>query len=123
MPRTDIIIYQDKNGKSPLLDWLDSVPQKVKDKCVDKIDLLSEKGYDLRMPHCKLLRDKIYALRARRGNLHYRILYCFQGENIVLLSHGCTKQAKIPEREINRAIRNHEAYNNEPQAHTYIGEF
>jgi len=68
------------------------------------------------------LRDGIYELRARHRNVHYRILYAFIGQNIVLLSHGFTKEKKVPDKEINRAVRNRDSYIRNSEAHTYIGE-
>ncbi|MHC4580660.1 MAG: type II toxin-antitoxin system RelE/ParE family toxin [Planctomycetota bacterium] len=64
----------------------------------------------------------IYELRARSGNVHYRVLYGFVGKNIVLLSHGCSKERKVPKKEIDRAIENLNKYMQDPKAHTYAGE-
>ena len=68
-----------------------------------------------------LLRDGIYELRARDGNVHYRILYGFVGQNIVLLSHGCTKERAVPNREIDRAVKNLALFKGNPVAHTAQG--
>jgi len=121
MPRTRIIIYQEVDRSVPLLEWLDTVPEKVQDKCIEKIERLEEFGYDLRRPHCDLLRQGIYELRVRYGNVHYRILYAFVGKNIVLLSHGCSKIKKVAGKEIRKAVRNHDNYMQDQQAHTYRG--
>ncbi|RKY06911.1 MAG: type II toxin-antitoxin system RelE/ParE family toxin [Planctomycetota bacterium] len=122
MPKTNIVIYQEKDGTVPLLAWLDGLPGKVQDKCIARIELLKEKGYDLRRPICDSLRDGIYELRAGYKNVNYRILYCFQGKNVVLLSHGCTKERKVPGKEIDRAIKNATNYTKDKKAHTYTGE-
>lgn len=122
MPNTKIVIYQEKVGKAPLLEWLDGLSSKVRFKCIAAVELLEEKGNELRRPYCDLLEQGIYELRIRRGNVHYRILYAFVGKNIVLLSHGCTKERKVPKGEIDRAIRNRDIYRADPQAHTYFGE-
>jgi phage-related protein len=104
------------------VDWLDSLPSKVQDKCIVKVELLGEYGNELRRPHCDYLENEIYELRARHGNVHYRILYAFVGRSIVLLSHGCTKKKRVPRTEINRAIRNRGNYVQDRKAHTYVGE-
>ncbi len=122
MPQTDVIIYQEKPGNVPLLEWLDDVPLNVRDKCITKIELLQENGYDLRRPHCDVLERQIWELRVRRKNINYRILYAFVGKNAVLLSHGCTKRKEVPKREIDRAVRNLKKYKRAPEAHTYYGE-
>jgi len=122
MPRTNTVIYQEKNGQVPLLEWLDTLPSNGQDKCIAIIEQLEEKGHELRRPYCDLLERGIYELRARYGNVHYRILYAFVGKNIVLLSHGCFKKRKVPYREVNRAIRNRNCYAQDPKAHTCLGE-
>jgi len=122
MQKTNVVIYREKDGSVPLLDWLDDLPNKVQDKCIARIELLKDKGYDLRRPTCDSLRDGIYELRAGYKNVNYRILYCFQGKNIVLLSHGCTKEKKVPNKEIDRAINNANNFIKDKKAHTYIGE-
>ena len=122
MPKTNVIIYQEKDGTVPLLDWLDGLSPKVQVKCIARIELLAKHGHDLRRPICDLLENGIYELRASFSHVNYRILYCFQGKNIVLLSHGCTKEKKVPKREITRAVNNAKNYVKDPNAHTYIGE-
>ena len=122
MPRTEIRIYQEIDGTVPLLEWLDNLDEKVQDKCIAKIERLSEFGYELRRPDCDMLQNGIYELRARHQNVNYKILYGFCGRNIVLLSHGCTKEAKVPEREIEKAKENLRSFIKNPKAHTYFGE-
>jgi len=121
MPKTDIVIYQNKNGSVPLLEWFDDLSQKAVDKCIVKIELLEESGYDLRRPHCDLLEEGIYELRAKLKRVNYRILYFFEGKNAVIVSHGCTKEKKVPKSEINKAIRHRNNYIQNPRAHTYKG--
>ena len=122
MPRTDVRIYQEKEGEAPLIDWLDEIGEKVRDKCIALIELLAERGHELRRPHCDMLEQGVYELRARRQNVNYRILYGFVGANAVLLSHGCTKEDKVPKTEINRAVKHLENYIEDPKGHTYTGE-
>lgn len=122
MPKTNTIIYQEKNGSVPLLDWLDSLSFKVKIKCIERIERLKEEGYNLRRPICDFLDKGIYELRAKYLGVHYRILYSFVGENVVLLSHGCSKTDKVPRKEITKAVKNGKNYMTDPEAHTYKGE-
>jgi hypothetical protein len=122
MPRTDITIYRDDDGSVPLLDWLDKQNIKVHNDLIARIELLEEKGNELRRPVIGNLRDGIHELRKERLNVNYRILYAFCGKNTVLLSHGCTKEDKVPEKEIDKAIRNLNKYQQNPDAHTYEGE-
>jgi hypothetical protein len=50
MPRTNVFIYHDDDGTVPLLEWLETLPQKARDKCRVKIERLRELGYELRRP-------------------------------------------------------------------------
>ena len=123
MPKTTIRIYKEPGSSAPLLDWLDKVPEKARDKCIARVELLAEYGHELRRPICDYLENAIYELRAKHNNVNYRILYGFVGKDIVLLSHGCTKEQKVPKIEIERAARNRANYISNPAAYTYQGEF
>lgn len=119
MPATVVLIYQETNGSAPLLEWLDELPEKAQDKITARIELLAERGRELRRPHCDYLEQEIYELRVRLGRVHYRVLYAFVGRDVVLLSHGCTKEDAVPRTEITRALRNLAAYQSAPLRHTY----
>ncbi len=120
MPEAKVVIFKETDDSVPLRDWMDSIPEKAKEKCIVKVERLEMFGYELRRPDCDMLRDGIYELRARHNNVHYRILYAFCGKNIVLLSHGCTKLDKVPKKEITRAFSNLKKYMKNREAHTYI---
>ena len=98
------------------------MPRKVQDKWTERLEDLREFGHELRRPICDKLRDGIYELRVKWGRVHYRVLYSFVGQNIVLLSHGCFKVKRVPNIEIDRAISRRKAYLSNPEAHTYIEE-
>jgi len=121
MPATNIVIYQERPGKAPLLEWLDGLPNKGQDKCIALIELLEQHGHDLRRPHCDILEQGIYELRARYKKMRYRILYAFVGEQAVLLSHGFTKKGgPVPNVELTRAKMYLANYVENPDAHTYV---
>jgi len=122
MPKASIVIYQETVSEIPLIEWLGSLSKKAQDKCIAKIELLAEQGNCLRRPHCDLLENGIYELRARMGHVQYRILYAYVGKQIVLLSHGCQKERIVPPGEIERAIDHLEKYKAHPKAHTYSEE-
>lgn len=122
MPQTKVTIFKDDDGSVPLLDWLDEQNEKVQEDMTDRIDLLAEKGNELRRPVADSLRDGIIELRKKRQHINYRILYAFCGKNAVLLSHGCTKKKEVPDKEIEKAIENLKKYMKDPEAHTYYGE-
>ncbi len=122
MSRSRVVIYKNEDGSAPLLQWLDELSPGVVDKCIVKVELLEKFGYQLRRPHCDLLEEGIYELRVRYRNIHYRILYFFEGKNTVILSHGCTKEKRVSKREVARAIRHRANYIENPQGRSYSGE-
>ena len=58
-------------------------------------------------------------LRARLGRLNFRLLSFFHGQLAAILAHGLTKEDKVPEADIDRAIRRKERFLKQPAAHTY----
>lgn len=125
MPKTSILFYQEKEGHSPIVDWLKELKKTDRKgfaQCVGRISQLESTGYQLRRPSADYLRDGIYELRAKHLKVQYRILYFFQGQNIAILSHGIVKeQSAVPEREIELAIRRKQKFLESPEVHTYQG--
>src|SRR5438309_3700713 len=105
MPRTNIWLYRDDDGTVPLLEWLDGLPQKARDKCRVRIERLRELGNELRRPEADYLRDGIYELRVKLQRVNYRMLYFFHRDVAAVLSHGLVKEREVPAKEIERAIR------------------
>ena len=124
MPQARLIIYQEGDGRVPLLDWLDRLPRKVQYKCLAKLERLAELGHKLRSPDCDILKSGIWELRIKKSRVNYRILYAFipRSQNVILLSHGCTKEKSIPAKEMERAEQNLGNYIANPKKHTYQGE-
>src|ERR1700693_2077435 len=108
MPRTNVVLYRDRTGEVPVLEWLAEVrrtnPQAY-ETCVAAIERLAAFGHELRRPLADLLRDGIHELRIRRGRVNYRILYFFHGRGLAILGHAITKEDKVPLAEIDRCIR------------------
>jgi hypothetical protein len=99
-----VVFYQEEDGSTPVLDWLQELPRKVQDKCTVRIERLAELGHELRRPEADFLRDKIYELRIGFQGINYRILYFFHGTTIAVLSHGIVKEREVPPKEIDKAI-------------------
>ena len=103
MPQTVVRLYRDATGATPIEQWLESLETSdsvIYAKCLNVILLLHNYGYELRRPQSDALADGIRELRVRKNKVHYRILYFACGENVVCLSHGITKEGKVPEKEI-----------------------
>ena len=118
MPPVEVVLFADDDGSAPVLDWLDDLPTKVRDKFMIRVERLEECGSELRRPEADSLRDGILELRVRNMRINYRILYFFHGRRAVL-SHGLTKIDKVPDTDIKRAINHREAFAQRPDKHTY----
>ena len=121
MPKTQVRIYRTRDGKVPLLTWLDQLPPVVRQKCHARISRLAELGYELiqNREEAAYLRNKIFELRVRRGHVNYRILYFFHGNEAAVLSHGLTKEGAILDRDIELALAYRKKYEAYPKLHTY----
>ena len=122
MPKTKLIFYQDERGNIPILEWLDSLPGKVQNKCFVKLERLAELGHELRRPEADFLRDKIYELRINFKEINYRIIYFFYKNQAVVISHGIIKEKEVPPLEIERAVKNKAKFEKNPELHTYFQE-
>ncbi len=119
MPKTRVVLYQERVGVVPVLDWLYTIPPKARAKCLVKIGRLEELGHELRRPEADLLRNKIYGLRIGLQGVNFRILYFSYGNDIAVLSHGMVKERVVPPKEINLAIERKQKYEQAPSLHTY----
>jgi phage-related protein len=121
MPQAEVVFYRE--GETVLFDqWLKTLPVKVQAKCLSQMLLLRSHGHELRRPIADFLRDGIYELRPTYQGVHYRILYFFSGKNVVVISHGISKESKVPSIEINRAIERKGKYEANPTAHGWKGQ-
>jgi phage-related protein len=116
-------MFAEIDGSCPLLVWLDSneVSRKARDKCIVKVERLRAIGHELRRPEADYLRDDIYELRASLSHLNYRMLYFFH-ERGAVITHGCTKEGDVPDREIALAIKRMKLFCGNPDRHTYAEE-
>lgn len=122
MPRTRVVFYRDREGHVPVLEWLDTLPAKIQDKCVVKIERLRELGHELRRPEADLLRNGIYELRIGRDGMNYRMLYFFHGRIAAVLAHGLVKEREVPTKDIELALERKRLFEEAPDTHTYREE-
>jgi len=122
LPRTRVVFYRDRTGTVPVLEWLDTLPARIQDKCVVKIERLRELGHELRRPEADLLRDGIYELRIGWKGTNHRILYFFHGRTAAVLAHGIIKEREVPPKDIERALARKHLFEEDPQTHTYREE-
>lgn len=103
----------------PVLEWLESLPEKALDKCTVRIERLQELGHELRRPEADFLRGGIYELRVGLQHVNYRMLYFFHGRMAAVFSHGLVKEAKVPQKELEKAMERKRKFDRNPEAHTY----
>lgn len=119
MPPTDLVYFRDEDGAVPLLDWLAGIDRDARIKCIARLARLGALGYELRRPEADMLRDGIYELRIGLRGVNYRMLYFFSGRIAVVVSHGLTKESRVPPAEVERAIVRMRSYLADPSAHTH----
>ena len=120
MPATTMRLFRDDDGSVPFLEWLEDIERrnrKVYEKCRSYLQRLADYGHELRRPTADLLRDGVYELRFAYLGVNYRILYGFVGKDLVLVSHGTTKEKKVPAKEIDLARTRLEKFGTNPEKH------
>lgn len=122
MPQIQVVFYQEEDDTVPILEWLDTLPPKVQDKCFVRIERLGLLGHELRRPEADYLRDKIYELRIGFQGTNYRILYFFYEDVAAVLAHGIMKERVVPPEDINKAIERKIRFEKNPEARTYSEE-
>ena len=97
-----ILFYEDHRGKSPVLDFINSLNAKDRAKVNNAFRLLEEFGVKLNMPHARHIQGKLWELRPGANRLFY---FIYIDDQIILL-HGYRKRSqKAPAREIATALR------------------
>jgi phage-related protein len=120
MPRVHFRFYTDKGNIAPVIRWLDEQPERVQDKFIVAMNLLSAMGHEARRPLWAPLRDGVYELRVQHQNVHYRLLCFFHGRNVIVAAHGCTKKGPVDPADIHRAVVRMGLYKANPNAHTFV---
>jgi hypothetical protein len=77
VPQTEVVLFSEDDGSVPLLEWLDAQPAKVQDKCIVRLERLSEMGHELRRPEADFLRDGIYELRFSFNTVQLRRIWLY----------------------------------------------
>lgn len=104
MAQFEVEFYRTESNKCPVIDFLDSLDKKMKAKMLLLINVMEEKGNELREPYSKPLDSGIFELRAKGGTDVSRILYFFViGKKIVLTNGFVKKQNKTPKLQIELA--------------------
>lgn len=123
MPQTKVIFFKDTDESTPLIEWLDGLQQKAREKCFVRLERLEEMGHELRRPEAENLGGGLYELRAKHQGVNYRMLYFFHGRTAVVVTQGFTKQqAAVPAGEIQLAHKRMKTFEANPAKHTFTGD-
>ena len=96
--------YETEDGKQPVTDFLDSLDDKMAAKMISLMEILEEKGTELRLPYSEFLGDGIFELRCKLGSNITRALYFFYvGKKIIVTNGFMKKTQKTPPTEIKLA--------------------
>lgn len=96
-----VLLYRTVAGRSPVEEFLNSLPKKDRAKILGAAEYLGQEGPALRRPHAAHVRGKLWELRVSLGRNEYRLLYFFMGGQVVIVAHGFQKKTQaIPEKEI-----------------------
>ena len=111
MDEFEIIFYETADGKCPITDFLDNLPQKMREKVFKTIDLLKIKGNFLREPYSKSLEDGIFELRCKVGSDITQSLYFFYVDKKIIITNGFVKKTqRTPRSEIDLSKTRREDY-------------
>ncbi len=97
-----IIFYKTDAGKSPIEDFLDSLP----DKTVEKITFVLRIVRDIQPTPTRYLKklvghDNLWEIRVDFGSNTFRLLCFLQKNNLIVVTNAFTKKTnKIPRKEI-----------------------
>ena len=111
MSQFTVEFYEDTNGNKPIEEFLLSLDVKMQAKLLGLLQILQEKGNQLREPYSKHLEDGIFEIRGKVGRDITRVLYFFYYDGKIILTNGFVKKTqKTPKKEIQLAKRRRDEY-------------
>lgn len=104
MEKFEVEFYTKCNGEKPAKDFILSLDIKMRAKLIGIIDILEEKGTQLRETYSRPLQDGIFEIRGKVGTDITRVLYFFYyGKKIILTNGFIKKMQQTPKNEIKLA--------------------
>jgi phage-related protein len=108
-------LYDKRNSKKPVLDFILDLNPKQQAKIYREIDLLEKFGNELHYPHVDIIKGKKYIglkeLRIELFSDAFRIFYFLPQNNKAILLHGIIKKKqKTPKNELDTALERMKEY-------------
>jgi len=103
-----VLLFESNREEKPVENFIKKQQPSTQAKILHQINLLQQYGFQLGMPHSKLLKSGIYELRIR-GKEEIRIFYCFQKRTIYLLHAFKKKTQRTPQKEFSLALQRKES--------------
>lgn len=109
----EVEFFEDDDGTYPAEEFILSQDVKMQAKLFRMLELLENRGNELREPYSKPLGDGIFELRAKQGTNITRVLYFFVVGRKIILTNGFVKKTqKTPLSEIEVAKKYRAKYEN-----------
>ncbi len=99
MKKWQIEYWNGASGKNPIEKWFDELTNEQLKSVAKELEMLEKAGNQLKLPHSRPLSEGIFELRERRYG--YRIYYCFNGRQLIILLAAGNKASQ--ERDIKTA--------------------
>ena len=103
--------YEKEDGDISVEKFLNSLDIKMRNKILMILNVLQERGNQLREPYSKHLEDGIFEVRGKVGNDISRVLYFFYYNGKIIMTNGFIKKTqKTPKSEIELAKKYRKEY-------------
>lgn len=111
MSRVACYFYCLPSGRSPVMDFLDSLDFRTQTKFTDVKALLEASGRELKEPYAKYVGDSIFELRFSGSEGAVRVLYFFfKGDEVIFTNGFIKKTDKLPLHEKVIAVQRKNSY-------------
>ena len=101
MSQYTCLFYTAASGRSPVVEFVNSLDEDTQDKFIFKKELLEEFGPKLRYPHTDDIGDDVLELRFKGREGQIRVLFFFYYQKKIIFTNGfIKKQQKTPQKEI-----------------------
>jgi phage-related protein len=121
VPRTEVIYYREPDARTPLLEWLDGLAPRARERSLACLAQLETLGYELRRPQADYLGDGIYELRVKHSGVNYRMLYFFHEGSAVVMFGFVKQHAQVSPGLLRRAARLKRSFEDDPKSHSFRG--